>query len=229
MTDIAIARIEWRPCFRIVPSRFPPINLFEAVADPADLDAVYQIEAMTNDRLREEVGDISLVPPEDRVSGPGSSPIMAAFTHLNPEGDRFTNGTYGVFYAGRTIKTAIAETRYHRTRFLQATNEPAQELDMRVYAVDLDAELHDIREMRESHPAYYHPTSYGSHRSSLCNSAKIAPVELSTEAFVMRVENVRPCFAPGCFPIVDRNGTSATSGTEEPSRPFTRRGVSHET
>ena len=57
MTDIPIARIEWRPCFRIVPSRFPPINLFEAVADPADLDAVYQIEAMTNDRLREEVGE----------------------------------------------------------------------------------------------------------------------------------------------------------------------------
>lgn len=161
MTDIPISKIEWRPCFRIVPSRFPPIALFEAVADAADLEAVYQIEAMTNDRLREEVGDITLVPPEDRVSGPGSSPIMAAFTHLNPEGDRFTNGTYGVFYAGRTIDTAIAETRYHRTRFLQATSEPAQELDMRVYAVDLDAELHDIRAMRESHPAFYHSSNYG--------------------------------------------------------------------
>lgn len=161
MTDIPISKIEWRPCFRIVPSRFPPIALFEAVADPADLEAVYQIEAMTNDRLREEVGDITLVPPEDRVSEPGSSPIMAAFTQLNPEGDRFTNGTYGVFYAGRTIDTAIAETRYHRTRFLQATSEPAQELDMRVYAVDLDAELHDIRTMRESHPAFYHSSSYG--------------------------------------------------------------------
>jgi hypothetical protein len=160
MTGIPIARIDWRPCFRIVPSRFPPINLFEAVADPADFDAIYQIEAMTNDRLREEVGDISLVPPDDRVSGPGSSPIMAAFTHLKPEGDRFTNGRYGVFYAGRTIETAIAETRYHRVNFLQATREPAQEIDMRVYAFDLDAELHDIRSMRESHPAYYHPTSY---------------------------------------------------------------------
>ncbi|MBI2717676.1 MAG: RES family NAD+ phosphorylase [Rhizobiales bacterium] len=160
MTDIPITRIEWRPCFRIVPSRFPPVNLFESVADPADLEAVFQIEAMTNDRLREEAGDISLVAPEDRVSGPGSTPIMAAFTHLNPEGDRFTNGTYGVFYAGRTIETAIAETRYHRIRFLQATNEPAQELDMRVYAVDLDADLHDIRAMRESHPAYHHSSSY---------------------------------------------------------------------
>jgi hypothetical protein len=160
MVDVPKLQIKWRPCFRIVPSRFPPIGLFENVADPADLEAVYQIEAMTNDRLREEVGDISFVAPEDRVSGPGSTPIMAAFTHLNPEGDRFTNGTYGVFYAGRTIETAIAETRYHRIRFLQATNEPAQELDMRVYAVDLDADLHDIRAMRESHPSYYHLSNY---------------------------------------------------------------------
>ncbi|MGJ8590136.1 MAG: RES family NAD+ phosphorylase [Yoonia sp.] len=159
--EIQTSSIVWQPCFRLVPSRFPPISLFEAVADPADLDAVYEIEAMTNDRLREEVGDIALVAPEDRVSGPGTSPVMAAFTHLNPEGDRFTNGTYGVFYAGKSIETAVAETKYHRIKFLQATNEPAQELDMRVYAVDLNAELHDIRGMPSSQPAYYHPTSYG--------------------------------------------------------------------
>ncbi len=116
---------------------------------------------MTNDRLREEVGDIALVAPEDRISGPGTSPIMAAFTHLNPEGDRFTNGTYGVFYAGKSIETAVAETKYHRIKFLQATNEPGQELDMRVYAVDLNAALHDIRGVRSSQPAYYHPKSYG--------------------------------------------------------------------
>ena len=161
MRDIPIVGVDWRPCFRIVPSRFPPISLFEAVADPADLDAVFQIESMTNGRLREQAGDISLIAPEDRISGPGSTPIMAAFTHLNPEGDRFTDGTYGVFYAGRTIETAIAETRYHRVKFLRATDEPAQEIDMRVYAVDLDAELHDIRSMCESHPALYHSTSYG--------------------------------------------------------------------
>ena len=108
---------------------------------------------MTNDRLREEAGDSLLLAPEDRVSGPGSTSIMAAFAHLNPDGDRFTNGTYGVFYAGRTIERAIAETRYHRVRFLQATSEPALEGDMRVYAVDLNADLHDLRAMCESHAA----------------------------------------------------------------------------
>lgn len=159
--DIDVTAIHWPSCYRIIPSRFPPIALFEAVADPADLEAVYQIEAMTNDRLREEIGELALVPAEDRVSGPGSSPIMAAFTHLNPSGSRFTDGSFGVFYAARTIETAVAETRHHRSIFLAATAEPAQELDMRVYAVDLDADLHDLRPLKEAHPELYHPARYG--------------------------------------------------------------------
>jgi hypothetical protein len=52
---------------------------------------------MTNPRLREEAGNLTLVPLEDRVSGPGTTPIMAAFTHLNPEGSRFSGGSFGVY------------------------------------------------------------------------------------------------------------------------------------
>ena len=65
MEEPPTARVQWRPCYRIVPSRFPPIDLFEKVADPADLEAVYAIEAMTNDRLRDEAGDLALVPPAE--------------------------------------------------------------------------------------------------------------------------------------------------------------------
>jgi hypothetical protein len=157
---VPLARVAWRPCYRIVPSRFPPVSLFERVADPADLEAVFLIEAMTNDRLREEAGQLALVPPEDRVAGPGTTAIMAAFTHLNPDGSRFADGSYGVFYAGRTLETAIAETRHHRARFLRATEEPAQEIDMRVYAVDLDADLHDVRALREARSELYDPERY---------------------------------------------------------------------
>ena len=105
-----IARIRWQPCYRIIPSRFPPIQLFERVADPQDLEAVFALEALTNPRLRDEVGDIRLVPPDERISGPGSSIVMAAFTYLNPQASRFSDGSYGVFYAGRELETAIAET-----------------------------------------------------------------------------------------------------------------------
>ncbi|PNU03416.1 RES family NAD+ phosphorylase [Novosphingobium guangzhouense] len=159
--DVTITALRWTPCYRIVPSRFPPISVFDKVADPADLDAMFALEALTNDRLREETGQLALVPPQDRVSGPGSTPIMAAFTHLNPRGDRFTDGSFGVFYAARSVDTAVAETCYHRARFMAFTAEPAQELDMRVYAVDLDAQMHDIRDRREDKAAVYHPDQYG--------------------------------------------------------------------
>lgn len=158
--DIPVSRIRWTPCYRIVPSRFPPVSVFDGVADPADLDAVFALEAMTNDRLREEAGDLALIAPEDRISGPGSTPIMAAFTHLNPHGDRFTDGTFGVFYAARSIETAVAETTYHRALFMAWTREPAQELDMRVYAVDLDARMHDVRSLRGMMPTIYDPKVY---------------------------------------------------------------------
>jgi hypothetical protein len=157
---IPTSAVRWLPCYRTIPSRFPPINLFERVTDPADLETVLDIESMTNDRLRNEVGSLNLVPPEDRISGPGTSPIMAAFTHLPPYGSRFTDGSFGVFYAGRTLETAIAETKYHREAFLRATSEPRIELDMRVYAVDLDAVLHDIRGMRDTMLGIYDQTSY---------------------------------------------------------------------
>jgi hypothetical protein len=70
---------------------------------------------------------------------------MAAFTHLNPDGSRFSDGSYGVFYAAKDRATAIAETRYHHGRFLAATGEASMHLPMRLYHVDIDAKLHDLR------------------------------------------------------------------------------------
>ena len=162
---ISQSSVRWLPCYRIIPSRFPPINLFERVTAPADLETVLDLESMTNEQLRDEVGALNLVPPEDRIIGPGTSPIMAAFTHLPPYGSRFTDGSFGVFYAGRTLDTAIAETKHHREAFLRATGEPRIELDMRVYAVDLDAVLHDVQAMRDTMPGIYDPDSYAASQS----------------------------------------------------------------
>jgi len=158
--NIPVTLVTWRPCWRIIPSRFPPIDLFERVADPADLEAIFELESLTNDRLRDEVGALQLVPAQDRISGRGTSYILAAFTHLNPAGSRFCDGTYGVFYAASTLDTAIAETRYHREQFMRATSEPPMELDMRVLLADLHQQLHDIRGMQPVLPDVYAPNDY---------------------------------------------------------------------
>ncbi|MGZ5063251.1 MAG: RES family NAD+ phosphorylase [Usitatibacter sp.] len=155
-----LARIRWTPSYRLVPSRFPPVGLFDRVARPEDLDVVLAAESLTNDRLRDEVGELRLVAPQERVSGPGTTAVMAAFTHLNREGSRFSDGTYGVYYAARDMATAIAETVYHRERFLARTKEAPGEIDMRTYLADLRAEFVDLRGYGRRRPDLMHPGSY---------------------------------------------------------------------
>lgn len=141
--------------YRLVPSHYPPIALFENLLDPAELDAAYALEALTNDRLRDQAGDIALVPPEDRLVGPGTSPIMAAFTHTGLP-SRFTDGRFGVYYAGLSRQTALKEAIYSRTRFLSATDEPAQEVTLRCYRCRVAAPLVDVRGRDHLH----HPDDY---------------------------------------------------------------------
>jgi len=160
ITAPAVGEVRWQPCFRVISSRFPPIALFERVASPEDWDALYWLESLTNPRLRDEVGAIELVPPEDRVFGPGATVIMAAFTHLNPDGSRFADSTFGAFYAAASLDTSIAETRFHREVFLRATHERAMELDMRTYLCDVVADFHDIRGRRDEMADIYDPDSY---------------------------------------------------------------------
>lgn len=170
---LPVVRIEWKPCWRIIPSRFPPVQLFERVTDPNDLEAIFELEALTNPRLRSEVGDISLVRPEDRIGGPGTSVIMAAFTHLNPAGSRFSDGTYSIFYAADNLDTVIEETKHHREKFMSATAQGHMELDMRVYLIDLIGALHDLRSMRAAQPLVYHNDNYaaGQHLSKTLRDA----------------------------------------------------------
>jgi hypothetical protein len=160
INSIAARAVRFAPCHRIVPSRLPTIHLFERVADPADWDALYQLESMTNPRLRNEAGDLNLVPVADRVSGLNATVVMAPFTHIAPQGTRFTDGHFGAYYAAESLDTAIAETRFHRENFLRATTQPALELEMRCYLADVACELHDIRNRRLEFADIYDPMSY---------------------------------------------------------------------
>jgi hypothetical protein len=170
---LAVSEVRWQPCFRVISSRFPPIHLFERVAGAEDWEALYWLESLTNPRLRDDVGEIELVPREDRIFGPGASVIMAPFTHLNPEGSRFADDTFGAFYAAASLDTSIAETRYHREIFLRATRQRPLELDMRTYLCDVAASFHDIRGKRDRMPDIYDPDSYVASQK-LARSLKLA-------------------------------------------------------
>jgi RES domain len=140
-----LRRVTWARATRIVAERHPPIDLFERVSpDPAVWEGLIAAEAAVNPRLRDEVGDIHLVAPEERVSGPGASWVMAAFTHLNPHGSRFSDGSYGVYYAARELRTAIRETAYHFARFATDAADASRYESMRVLVGRIDNRFADV-------------------------------------------------------------------------------------
>lgn len=104
--------------YRLVNSKFPPIALFDDVADARDFDAIYQLQTLTNPRLQNEMGRLELIARDEIPFGiAGCSYAAAPFTHLNPEGSRFSDGSFGVLYLANKMDTAIAEVRHHQGRY----------------------------------------------------------------------------------------------------------------
>jgi RES domain-containing protein len=143
--------VQWSRAWRIIATRYPPIDLFERVSDnPAVWEALIALEQLTNPRIRDEIGEISLVPPDKRVAGANASWVMAPFTHINKRGSRFSDGTFGVYYAAEQLETAIRETAYHFARFAEDASDPARREDMRVLLGAVDRTFEDVSQLDEA-------------------------------------------------------------------------------
>ena len=159
--------LDWPQAWRIIASRYPPIRLFERLTnDPAVWEALLALEQLTNPRARDEIGDISLVPPEERVSGPGASWVMTAFTHLNPKGSRFSDGSFGVYYAAAALDTAIAETVFHFEDFARDSADPPRSEDFRVLVSAVGETFEDVTALPAAQcNAVLDPVSYVASRA----------------------------------------------------------------
>ena len=141
---------------------------------------------------------------------------MAAFTHLNPQGSRFSDGSYGVFYCARSRDTAIAETRYHSALFLEATKEPPMRQQMRLYTVIAQGDVADIRTWPKRDPALLHPLDYSAGQAlgrAVRNAGGAGIVYPSVRD--PRGECRRS--APRCCATAITRPTSNTTGTARPS------------
>lgn len=158
-----LRHVDWPQAWRIIASRYPPIHLFERLSDdPAVWDALIELEQRTNPRVRDETGNIALVALEDRVTGPGASYVMASFTHLNPKGSRFSDGSYGVYYAASSLETAVAETIFHFEQFAGDSNDPARTEDMRVLVGAIRNDFEDVAALPSAaRSEILNPNSYG--------------------------------------------------------------------
>lgn len=156
-----VSHVEWLDARRIISSRYPPVDLFEDIADPRDWALLAAAEARTNPRVNERIGRLDLVPVERRVSGAGAGYVMAPFVHASPDRPgRFHDGTFGTYYAARTFETAVAETAFHKGVFFASTVErPGWLAQMRELVGAVDNAFHDIRGAG-AFAGYLDPDSY---------------------------------------------------------------------
>ncbi|WP_262333377.1 RES family NAD+ phosphorylase [Bosea sp. BH3] len=160
--SLPVSPIQWRGVVRIIRSIFPPVDLFEDIADPADWPLLIAAEQKTNPRLMETIGNLDLVPPDRRVAGAGASWLMAPFTHVSRDRpSRFSDGSFGVLHVGNRFEVALLETVHHHARFMLATAQPpGWTSQFREIVLDVDAELHDLRAGGDEMTAVLDPVDY---------------------------------------------------------------------
>lgn len=148
-----------RPSHRLIPSRFPPIALFERVATAADLEAVMELVGWTNDRL--VAHRVARLPRSEWVYGrPNASIVMASFLHVAPGGSRFNGPDLGAWYAAAAIRTAVAEVGHHLRREAAARGEASLTRVFRAYEATLLGDYVDIRGQAAERPDLHSGTSH---------------------------------------------------------------------
>ena len=148
-----------RPTYRMIPSRFPPVGLFDTVATAADLLPVMELAGWTNDRLVAE--RIDRLPRDEWVYGrPNASVVMAAFLHAAPTGMRFNSADLGAWYAAAALATAGLEVGHHLRREAVSTGVAEIRRQYRCYAARLEGKYLDIRGQQAARPEVYAPDSY---------------------------------------------------------------------
>lgn len=146
---------------RLIPSRFPPIDTFEDVARPEDLEPVLELEGWTNDRL--VASRLKRLPRDEWVYGrANASVVMAAFLHGAPQGTRFAGPDLGAWYAASALLTSVLEVANGIRREIAQSSLQQKTEDLREYTARLEGGFVDIRgtrpDLHDPDPAAYPAT-----------------------------------------------------------------------
>ncbi len=150
------------PLHRVIASSYPPIDLFEDVATLDEFEIAIEYEAITSDRMTDELGKVRAINRADLIFGPGSTPVMAAFAYPNQYA-RFNTPERGAYYAANSIDGALAEHSYHwlsdfiADARISESDEPV--MTVREYRNELVRPVHDIRDSR-TYEFALHDTDY---------------------------------------------------------------------
>jgi len=160
--------IDRRDTHRLIPAQYADggVSVLTRLTDDEEtLDAIFELDNATNDRLLAESrmlpGLLPGIDERELVFGiPAYRIINAAFCHAAPGGSRFNSPDRGAWYAGFELPTSQAEIAYHRQLWLAEIKwEEEDAADYQDFLADFRAEFHDIRSSKE-HADCLSPTSY---------------------------------------------------------------------
>ena len=145
---------------RLVPSRRGESVLVDIADDDADLQALVELDAATNDRLLAERQMLPGIGLEELVFGvPHAAAINAAFYHPNPLGSRFSGPDRGAWCASFELDTTKADVGFHKSVQLAEVGRFEDSVTYDDYVADFSASVHDLRRAR-CFSACLNPVSY---------------------------------------------------------------------
>lgn len=149
---------------RLLPSRYLPggDSVLAAIADDhAHLQAIFELDAATNDRLLAENQRLPGIGPEELVFAvPHAAVVNAAFCHANPLGSRFNGPDRGAWYAGFDLETSQREVAFHKAVQLAEIDRLEDSVTYDDYLADFSATFHDLRRAHRAFRDCLDPDSY---------------------------------------------------------------------
>jgi len=134
---------------RLVPSRHlsQGDSVLAAISDDdAHLQAIFELDTATNDRLLAQQQLLPGIGIEELVVAvPHAGVVNAAFCHPHPLGSRFNGPARGAWYAALAIETSQAEVGFHKSVQLAEIGRFEDSVTYDDYLADFSAEFHDLR------------------------------------------------------------------------------------
>lgn len=115
---------------RLIPSRFPPVPLYERLGSPEVQAAAEACEAKTNPRLH-ALERLAQEGPARPGSAQAQNWNLAPFAYKNPEGTTFLDPAHKVLELVSGVRPALAVAVLRREAFLGGGAEPPLQVEMR--------------------------------------------------------------------------------------------------
>ena len=135
--------------YRLIPSRFPPVDVYERLGEARVRSAAVKLENLTNPRLasraRMEAAPDSTPATSHRTQNWNHAP----FAYTNPDGSFLLDAGRPALEMLETVEGAVAYFLVRRETFLAKTDEPPTHLDMRLLSTPVAGVFADLTHLSQ--------------------------------------------------------------------------------